>query len=347
MAASRSSILRASQTAAEIYQGSGAAKRIEQDGYTRVDPFVVAEYAKLQVMLQPMEALLGAFIRDEISGILVNADRPVGLVHMTCAHELGHYFMGHETTSDQVMYFGKDAEQVEQEADWFAYQLLMPRSLIAMTMRRKGWGADSIRNPEIIYQLSLRLGTSYKAMVWSLYRHKLTGLSYAATSRMADIAPQLIKRKLLGGNAIHRNIDVWKLEKSDRDTVIEARPDDIFLFDLPSHAAAGYLWNLNEASMAGFHLRPETIPSQLARAQYNEDQVVGGRKTQRYVLDHAGNEIIENTVARVQLNFVEAQPWSEKVSRNDEFKTSAEYEKIEHGLSRLSRERLIEEIAQR
>ena len=81
---------------------------------------------------------------------------------MTCAHELGHFALGHESTSDTTVDLGQEAELVEQTANQFAYALLAPAWLVAATMRQKRWGRNNLRNPAIVYQLSLRLGMSYK-----------------------------------------------------------------------------------------------------------------------------------------------------------------------------------------
>src|SRR5690606_14883408 len=139
--------------------------RVEQDGYTRVDPFLVALNAQVTVLLRPLEKLLGAFIRDERSGILINSERPAGLIHMTCAHELGHYFMGHSSTGDESLDYGSTASRQEIEADWFSYQLMVPRRLLAANMRRRQWTTHTVRHPVVLYQLALRLGISYSATI--------------------------------------------------------------------------------------------------------------------------------------------------------------------------------------
>jgi Zn-dependent peptidase ImmA (M78 family) len=343
--ASRDVLLRASRRAAEVYQSCGAAERISHEGYTRVDPFDVAAVANITVMLQPMQNLLGAFIREANSGILVNADRPAGLIHMTCAHELGHYFLGHKSTADETIEYGAGAAAIEQEADWFAYQLLMPRTLIAKTMRRKGWTTQSLRDPKIVYQLSLRLGASYRATVWSLFRQQLLPLSTKETEELSRVTPQRIKREIAGLDLTIGAADVWQLDRNDQDTVIEPRPSDVFVIDLPSHASAGYLWTLTDTEEAGFQLTPKTVTSNSARAQYLEEPTVGSNSTQRYFLTNGKAESGLLGAVRHCLRFSEEQPWVGISSRKDEFCAGAKYESINYGLSPLSREQLIDEIA--
>ena len=46
----------------------------------------------------------------------------------TMAHELGHYFLHHEPTTDVIRYNRSGADLAEVEANWFAAAFLMPES---------------------------------------------------------------------------------------------------------------------------------------------------------------------------------------------------------------------------
>lgn len=338
----RTELLRISKQAAQVLRSTGASERYQHLGYTRVDPFEIAAVADVAVMLRPLQDLLGAFVRETQAGILVNSDRPPGLVHMTCAHELGHYFLGHQTTMDRQLDYGPDANSIEKEADWFAYQLLMPRHLIADIIRRKGWSDGALRDPAIIYQLSLRLGTSYSATVWALHRLNILNVSAQEAQTIARATVQNLKRSLMGLPTEETLSDVWVLDKADHDLILEPRPSDRFVVDLPSHAAAGYLWSLHNVSDAGFTLHPVTVVSEPVPS--DRDLIVGGPGQQRYTLDHVGDTKGLGHVDRVQLNFEEQQPWRPNEAPHDTFRTSTEFENIAQGLSIQSRERLIEEV---
>ncbi|MGB5957186.1 ImmA/IrrE family metallo-endopeptidase [Pseudomonas sp.] len=188
----RDMVLRAVQRAAEVIDDTAAMERIEQDGYTRIDPFQIAADSGVMVMLRPMQKLLGAFLGDENPGILVNMDRPAGLVHMTCAHELGHFFMGHGSAADEQIYYGSKGALIEQEADQFGYNLLVPRKLIVKIMQRKQWTKAQLFCPDILYQLALRMGVSYEAAAWSLSRHNV--MSTDEVRQMLRTTPAMIKR---------------------------------------------------------------------------------------------------------------------------------------------------------
>lgn len=340
---SRNRILEISKQAALVLRETNAADRYRHQGYTRIDPFRVADAEDLSVMMRPLQDLLGAFIREpQAAGILVNTQRSPGLIHMTCAHELGHYFLGHQTTTDRNLDYGPDADPKEKEADWFAYQLLMPRHLIAETIRRRGWSEASLRDPAIIYQLSLRLGTSYTATVWTLVRLDVLRVSQREAQGLAKVSLQKLKHQLIGRDVEETISDVWVLDKNDKDLVLEPRPNDQIVVDLPSHASAGLLWSVQDAARAGFALHPLTVAMGGKDHSAIDDIVVGGPARQRYVLKHTREE---NAEARIELSFQERHPWKRIQIPNDKFATAAEFETIELGLNAKTRGRLIEEVS--
>ncbi|QNP50005.1 ImmA/IrrE family metallo-endopeptidase [Diaphorobacter aerolatus] len=165
----RGTALKVARLAAEVLASPHTRARLA-DGYTRIDPIAIAEDEGIDVMVRPLDKLLGAFLREDSVGILLNYLRPAGMFHMTCAHELGHFFLGHGTNTDEQLDYGSDANEVELEADQFAYSLMAPLALVVKVLKAQRWNWESVRDPATIYQLSLRLGLSYTAMVWSLVR---------------------------------------------------------------------------------------------------------------------------------------------------------------------------------
>jgi Zn-dependent peptidase ImmA (M78 family) len=242
----RTELLLAGRRAAEVLHEFKCREKIKS-GYTRIDPVSIAHQANVTVMFRQLDQLLGGFIRESSPGILVNLARPRGMVHMTCAHELGHFFLGHETIMDREIEYSATADVIERQADQFAYSLLAPQWLIAHIARAKQWGSSQLENPQNIYQLSLRLGASYTATAWTLERLRL--IRSGVASEVVRIPPQSIKKQLLG-NAVLKdwNRDVWLLDETDRDHIIEPILGDGVVIDLANHSAAGYLWSLDEAS---------------------------------------------------------------------------------------------------
>lgn len=339
----RTSLLEAGHRAAEILYDLNIRTRIDS-GYTRVDPVKIAYESDVTVFFRPLEKLLGAFIANEQPGILVNIARPRGLVHMTCAHELGHHFLGHETTTDSEIDCGDKANLVEQQADQFAYSLMAPKWLIVRLAKAKGWSATSFRNPGIVYQLSLRLGISFTATVWTLSRQNLLGEIDA--NRMAKISLREIKKNLLGTTDVEDwNRDVWLLDKRDQDFILEPSPADGIVISLPNHAATGYLWSIDEANAEGFHLDPQLTDhdDQVAR-QNGDDLIVGSIGYTQYRLFKDDCENNENN-KQEKVSLLEMQPWMDKSSAIDQFEIKAEYESLTQGLSPLEKSRRVQEAS--
>ncbi|WP_454828093.1 ImmA/IrrE family metallo-endopeptidase [Pseudoxanthomonas wuyuanensis] len=329
-------VMAAVRRASEVYRDSGAKERIEQDGYMRVDPFLVASGARVPVLLRPLDKLLGAFLRDEVSGILINSERSAGLIHMTCAHELGHFFMGHDTTADESLDYGSQAARHEQEADWFAYQLMVPRALLAHVMRRKGWTMQSLADPRVLYQLSLRLGISYKAAAWSLARHKLITLS--EVERLIKVQPMTIKEALVAGHAFDARKEVWLLDERDRDSVLEPRAEDRLLVRLNSHASAGYLWSLDELASEGFQIRPLRAPE---KETIQIGPVFGGPTTAEFLLMHEG---VRTNRRPAVLAMEETRPWAKQMPAST-FEAKALFEGIAPGLTSVAKQQLLGETS--
>ena len=337
-------LLAAGRCAAQVLSDSNISARIS-DGYTRVDPIKIAEGADVALMFRPMEKLLGAYLTEDRPGILINMDRPAGLIHMTCAHELGHHFLGHEATMDETIESGKSAAPVEQEADTFAYNLLASRQVLMNVMRKKRWGAVQLQNPETIYQLSLRLGTSYSSTVWSLARNKVLSWAYASRLVKNKKAPKEYKQSLLGANAAvmdNWKADVWLLDEYDRDLILEPHAGDKFVIDLPSYAAAGYLWSADTASSEGFVVEPVNYDSGSIDSQNSAQIRFGAVLSQRCIISSSTGEI--GDVAPVAIALVQSQPWIGVAERDDRYKTTTQYEQLRAGVSKTEKSMLVNQV---
>lgn len=222
------------QRAATVVRETGALDRVRNEGYTRIDPFQIAAAINVPVMKRRLEALLGAFLGEEEPGILLNIARPAGQVHMTCAHELGHFVLGHGTSVDVELEHDEKAPKFEREADWFAQRLLMPNSIVHDVIRRMGWRSEDLSRPDVLYQLSLRLGTSFTATFWSLRgMNLLDGVSAAQQQTLVRTSLQALKRRYLGNSTDQTLSDVWLLDHRDRGRIIEPRLGDRLVVDLP------------------------------------------------------------------------------------------------------------------
>lgn len=346
----REELLEAGRRAAEVLDDFSVKSRIKE-GYTRVDPTQLASQADVTVMYRPLDKLLGGFLREDgEAGILVNVQRPRGLVHMTCAHELGHFFLGHDSTTDETVEIGMSARLIEQQANQFAYSLLAPRWLVVAMMKLKRWTLAHLQDPSIVYQLSLRLGMSYEAMVWSLVRLKF--LSSSSAQRALTSKPKALKLEALNiqDSAAKVPGDVWVLDKSDRDRIIEPASTDRFVVDLPNHAAAGHLWTIDELRCEGFTLEPFVQDARTITRRSAEPIVVGGMgsATMRYelALTSTGYDVKRATHRRTEISVHETAPWVQSAESHDSLNLSAEFDDLNPGggLSRAERVRRLDTV---
>lgn len=345
----RDELLEAARRAAKVLDEFSVRDRIKE-GYTRVDPTQLASEADVTVMFRPLDKLLGGFLReDREAGILVNVLRPRGLVHMTCAHELGHYFLGHESTTDETVDIGVSAHLIEQQANQFAYSLLAPRWLVVAIMNLKRWSKAHLEDPSVVYQLSLRLGMSFEAMTWSLVRLKF--ISQTSVSRTLAQKPKALKLDALNiqDPSVKVPGDVWVLDKSDKDRIIEPASTDRFVVDLPNHAAAGHLWTVDELRCEGFALEPFVQDARTVPKRGAHPIVVGGlgSGTMRYELApiaESGEAFAANAQRRAEISVHETAPWSNGMETHDTLSFHAEFDDLNGGLSRPERERRLESV---
>lgn len=324
----RKARMHAAQVASRVLAEFGAKERIKA-GYTRIDPIAIAEAAGLLVMIRPLERLVGAFLREEPrSGVLLNSDRPIGMMHMTCAHELGHFFLGHETTADAKLFYDDNSKSIEQEADQFAYSLMTPAWLIAHVINRYGWVSD-LGDSKVIYQLSLRLGLSYEATARSL--HQQNKVSLAQRNHLLSVEPIDIKRRIVPpGVKVGGGQDVWMLTEADEGSVIEPRDEDLVFVVLPSHASAGFLWSIGD-SVQSLSLKPMPVP-RAPRTEDIQNLIVGGPARAIYQLHSDG----EGPRQPLKVKLTERQPWNGTRSQRVDVSLVTQYDEVEDGLSEQS-----------
>jgi len=316
------------------------------EGYTRIDPVRIAEAEGIDVIVRPLDKLLGAFLREDRAGILLNESRPAGMFHMTCAHELGHYFLGHGSTADDELDYRSGASEFELEADQFAYSLMAPLAMVARVLKTQGWNWVSVRDPTKLYQLSLRLGLSYVAMVWSLVR--LGKLDIPTAQTLAAVAPMKIKRALLPAGAdVAANQDVWQIGPNDKKSILEPRISDHVLMELPSHVESGHIWSVTEARSEGYSLKPLLVDSRTQSAAVTASDIpVGGIVPITYMLEYP--DVPDS--APVEISFAEVQPWSGAALTSKDgisaFSLHALPELVTSGLGEITRQRLIDGATQ-
>jgi Zn-dependent peptidase ImmA (M78 family) len=322
--------------AARLHVQSGTRAAMQRLG-GNIDVFGAAVGEHLPLLLRPLNGLLGAYVAEPIPGVLVTTQRPLSIQRFTAAHELGHFKMRHRPSLDDESLLrrmamtnvskGSDPEFQEVEADAFAVTFLMPKWLIEWHCQRQGWLARDLAQPPIAYQLSLRLGTSYEAMSWTLQRHNL--ISTSAGNAVRAVQPRQLKVELLQDHRpTNYRGDVWLLTERDAETRIDGSRNDHFVLRLNERSGGGYLWNIDELRASGFAI--------LRDDRENPDPAGIGGPVIRHVtagMEHA---------ARGQVSLNECRPWQpaapiSRVTLDYDF-TGPE----EEGLSRAERRKLLE-----
>ena len=228
------------------------------------------------VMFRPLNGLLGAFLDDPVPGVMVTTRRPLPVQRFTAAHELGHVTLGHETSLDveEVLarspFIEKESYDLREiQANAFASQLLTPQWLLAEQMNRHGWSRDVLTRSDTVYQLSLRLGTSYTATCHALARHGV--ITKVMCKSLLGIPPKTIKQRLTVSRQPQSWYgDVWLITDRDDGIVLEGSRLDVVVLNLTEHSGSGYVWQLNDLANAGLTVVHDT------RVADPDEALIGG-----------------------------------------------------------------------
>lgn len=214
-----------------------------------VDPFAAARNAGVLVAFRPLRGLSGVYIRDSFaSGILVNSQHPAARQRYSAAHELGHHWLGHASTLDRdtdVPRIGTNVVRLrddEMVAEAFAAWFLMPRRTVLAALDRLA--VPSPTTPGDVYQLALRLGTSFQATAMQLGNLRLAPLSrvneWLREAERGALAR--LKRSYSPVPLPSARNDVWLLGDGDRDHAATLRPGDRLVLSLRDVPSSGYVW---------------------------------------------------------------------------------------------------------
>jgi Zn-dependent peptidase ImmA (M78 family) len=198
MAADYASAVRAgTMAAARLHRQLGSREIIETQGGS-IDVFGAIFAIDLPLLLRPLQGLLGAYLNDPAPGVLVTTRRPMSIQRFTAAHELGHFTLRHEPSLDdesilrRIPLSGQSADNFQEtEADAFAAAFMMPRWLIGWHCQRQGWQTLDLTQPNVVYQLALRIGASYEATCWTLVQNRL--IARAVALNLAQFEPRDLK----------------------------------------------------------------------------------------------------------------------------------------------------------
>ena len=290
----RNEILRAISEAAAILDQASSSKR------TSFDIVGAVIERNIPLLFRPLDKLWGAFIspEDQEGGIIVTTKVELPVQRFTLAHELGHLLLGHKLSLDDTVEFtgrngSKSRSPREVAADTFASELLGARRLLMDSAMRHQWTKEKLHVSDNIYQLSLRLGISYKATCWALVTSDVLTCEEATGLQAKPV--KSLKQALAPAELLKNSwADVWALTEADAGTFLEAGPNDIFAVHVQDHSSAGFIWRLVDAKG-----NVET----LAEPDANLDHAYGARSSRVIYVKF-------NAPGVHQLLFEHVRPWS-------------------------------------
>ncbi|MGW0192047.1 ImmA/IrrE family metallo-endopeptidase [Nonomuraea sp. NPDC003201] len=211
---------------------------LDQSQY--IDVYEALHREDLLVYCAPMSALFGAYLPAAIgptgrkAGVLLNENRSVIDQRHSAAHELGHHVFGHgECVSEGSQVFEDNDPGAwpvrEKEAEAFAAWFLMPR--VATRKVIAALGIAAVTQPDEVYQIALRLGTSYRGTLRHLVNLKL--ISQTNANSWARL-PKGKLRARAGGRPVSREVgDVWVLGPAAHGTTLHVLSGDRLVIDMP------------------------------------------------------------------------------------------------------------------
>lgn len=223
---------------------------LEVDLGQQVDVFDAIKRAGVILAFEPFPRLSGAYVAEAQTpaGIVVNSGHPIARQRFTAGHELGHHWLGHGTSVDPEMeplvsWGSGPPTDAEMVAEAFAAWFLMPQRLVRATLA--GLGLKEPGKADDVYQLALRLGTSYEATARHLQNLRLA--DRASVSAWLRVSPATIKRRIASGWPPDdlRN-DVFTLDGGSDGQHLVVRPGDRVVVSLQEIPSSGYSWQLVE-----------------------------------------------------------------------------------------------------
>lgn len=323
----REAILEGAQAAKRLHKELGAREALER-GETRVDVFRAALDRGAELLFRSLNGPLGIYMNEHGEpGIIVSTNRELHVQRFTGAHELGHHVLGHRLSVDKEVGLWRGGENrsdpQEIAADAFATEFLMPQWLYLHHAKRHGWNRAALTRPEIIYQLSLRMGVSYEAACWGLVANEIHQESVAR--QLVESTPKVLKKSILGEIELENSwANVWEITINDNRVFAEGGPDDVFVFRLPDRAASGYLWNEDRLIDMGFTILAD-------RREAAEDENLVGSESERILIVRA----TEPGVYNVRLD--EQRPWLSSEESQTTITLAMDLYGKEKGVSRLQR----------
>lgn len=183
-------------------QATAIALRARRDAGLRMgDPASSVDVALrlgFHVRLLAVGSLEGLYRPGDPPMIVVGSERPRGRRNFTCAHELGHHFLGHGQRLDELHQQSEQEtrDPTEVAADCFAAALLMPTTVVRSAFVRRGWPFEEI-TPIHAYVVAGELNVGYSTLIDRMGL-SLRLLAPAQRLQLRRVRPKQIRERILG-----------------------------------------------------------------------------------------------------------------------------------------------------
>ena len=207
-----------------------------------VDVYDAIRRSSLWLMFQPLDGLYGLYERTpNAAGVVINVKVHPALQRFTAAHELGHHMLGHTGSLDPETHIQgfTNLDRHELEAQFFAAEFLMPIPAVNAIASELGVEKGRV-SAEDVYQMSLRLRTSYAATVNRLQTLEWFGAAWARQLR--TVPPRDIKRDMLREPLPDPRSDVWRVSRAT--SHVAAHVGDGLHVTLSETPSTGFRWRL-------------------------------------------------------------------------------------------------------
>lgn len=271
------------------------------DAERPVDVFGVIEDKQVWLLFEPLDHLYGFFERqDGAAGIVLHNGHPLSLQRFTAAHEYGHFALGHDFSQDssRELFGGNGLPLKEIEAQAFAAEFLMPLPLVNRALDRLSLPREpQALTPIDAYQLSLEMGSSYRATITQL--NQLNKLPDAQLARLRRWEPIQLKVELGAGvRPANSRADVWDVDERRRGRQLQLRLEDELHVRLPEIPTSGYRWQVDVVG-AGACL--ELLTDELEPELQSQERIGTGRRR------HLWWKAVEPGTGRLDLRLI--RPW--------------------------------------
>lgn len=211
-----------------------------------IDVFAALEQLGIWLTTQHLGGLYGFYLRTgDASGVVLNRQHPEYLQRYTCAHELGHHMLGHNSQlddADAIELNTVDGRWDELAAQAFAGAFLMPLQAINAAQRRLGIPRTRRVTAAELYQISRELDVSFSAAAWQMVA--LDRLSATDATTFIRRGAAAVKREMRQGESPTRDnrAGLTILEEHQSGWHLKFRTGDELRIRLAENASTGQVW---------------------------------------------------------------------------------------------------------